>query len=235
MTDDHKEPNNLDADGGSGARAPLPASDDSAPAKTGQVPGTPTGIRHPTPGRTEQAAINKARAMKLRLLGWSFQRIADELGLAKSTVYGYVSEQLEELRKERAELGDKVRDMELAKLDDWDNRLYALIEGDPVPCECPKCGVEVTCPECDEPITVGQRVDGKELRETIDRLAKLAERRAKLLGIDAPEKIEVDLSVIDELSAEVINIALRFIPEDRHSQFRDQLASLLKEAEGESL
>jgi hypothetical protein len=94
--------------------------------------------------------------MELRRKGYSYPKIADELGVSLGTAYKYVNVELERLAAERKMEGEKVLEMELARLD---RVTEAIME---------KCE------------------DGS--LDHIDTLMKLMDRRAKLLGLNAPSK-----------------------------------------------
>jgi predicted transcriptional regulator len=65
--------------------------------------------------RTEQDAINDAEAVRLRSLGWSYQRIANELGISKSTAYERVQRALVAIPSEAV---DEYRQIQRAQMDD---------------------------------------------------------------------------------------------------------------------
>lgn len=99
-------------------------------------------------------AEKTAQALKLRTRGWSYRRIAAELGIGKSMAHRYVVDALDELRTENAESAAHLRELELQRLDERDSMLW----------------------------------DGeKELTPEINNaLHKNSERRARLVGLDAP-------------------------------------------------
>lgn len=119
-------------------------------------------------------ADEQVLCLDLRRKGYTVREIADETGIARSTVQLRLDDALAELVLPAA---DEVRQLELARLDRWQRRLEALFD-DP---ERDVCKV----------VTTALRVQ---------------ERRAKLLGLDAPTRAQVDATVT-EVTQE--DIALR--------------------------
>jgi len=98
---------------------------------------------------------------------------------------------LKEIARERVEeMGgiDIVRIMESSKLDDltnvWATKLNKL----------------------KKQMNDGVAIDEKTLQRCSDQLLKIAERKAKLLGLDAPIKHQVNLRVFDQFTAQLIEI-----------------------------
>lgn len=107
--------------------------------------------------RADELAL---QAFSLRLKGYDFQRIADEMGLDhRAAAYRYVDREVKRRREELAEAADKVIEQELARLDEMVSFLRPHVE----------------------------RGSDKH----IDKMLRVMERRAKLLGLDAPTRSEV--------------------------------------------
>jgi predicted transcriptional regulator len=123
----------------------------------------------------------------MRDAGRSYQSIADELGLAVSTVYNAVGKALEEIVREPAE---RVRGQEVKRLDRMIEALWARAQ------------------------TFASE-DAAELQlKTIDRVIKIQERRAKMLGLDAPERVEHSGDVGDatpQKARQIVNELFRSI------------------------
>lgn len=111
-----------------------------------------------TPDRVE-AAEKRKRAVELRKLHYSYEEIAEELCLSRTTVRDYVAKEMELLRKETAEQVQEMRDMELKRLDELLKSWFPLA----------KAGDE----------------------KAAGIVLKAQERRAKLVGLDAPVKQEL--------------------------------------------
>lgn len=118
-----------------------------------------------TSKRNVQAAQRREEAWKLRRAGWSLQQIATELGVSKSAVHKMIIGQLEESQATVSELARIERELQLERLDVLWNSLYS----------------DAIAPQASA--LAGGRL------AIIDRLLKIAERRAKLLGLDAPTKM----------------------------------------------
>ncbi|MFD9752657.1 hypothetical protein ACFWYQ_21360 [[Kitasatospora] papulosa] len=152
--------------------------------------------------RTLSTAERDAEAARLRSQGHSYQRIADTLGWAnRGDAHHAVKRVLDATVREA---GDEVRAIELARLDDELVRLAAIEEQ-----------VWVVLRRAHVTVSNGQviRVGGEPLLDdapvlqAVDRLVKIedarrrnAERRAKLLGLDAPTKQAISITP-DRLAA----------------------------------
>lgn len=131
------------------------------------------------PGQSEKAATRKIEALNLRIAGYRFQDIADQMGISISTAYSYVKASLEEVAEERKNLAHNLRDLELARLDAMTARLWSrMIE------------VKKKRPDEDKHILQVQL-------QIIDRIHKLSVRRSRLLGLDAPTRVTQGLYIGD--------------------------------------
>jgi len=103
-------------------------------------------------------------ALELRKKGWTFERIADELGYAgPAASYKAVMSALGEANREPV---TELRELEAARLDHMQDKLSENIG-----------------PDKDDGLPV------------VDRLLRIMDRRAKLLGLDQPLKSEVEHTV----------------------------------------
>lgn len=110
-----------------------------------------------TSERRLEAVERQRKALELRKAGVSFERIATELGYASSA--GSYQAVMAALDKTLREPADKVRSLELERLDAVSIRMYQ------------------------------QAREGN--LGAIDRLMRLMERRARLLGLDMATQLEV--------------------------------------------
>lgn len=142
--------------------------------------------------RQADTAARDAEAVRLRADGHTYQTIADQLGYTdRSDARKAIERMIAFTVREPA---DEVRQMELIRLDSlWmqavrvlhahhvtvSNGKVVTVNGEPVPDDAP-------------------------VLQAIDRLLKIMERRSKLLGLDAPAKVEVmSLDRIDQAIAEL--------------------------------
>lgn len=109
-------------------------------------------------GRSVEKALRRAKALQLKLAGYTYARIAQELGIHESQVYKDVQQAIRQYTEEPAR---EVREQELARLDGLLTSLwYKATTGDMF---------------------------------AVDRVIKIMERRAKLLGLDAPPQVTLEV------------------------------------------
>lgn len=119
----------------------------------------------------DRIAARRSEVLRLRTRNrWSYRRIGEAVGVSHVTVKNDLDVIRDEMAQENRENGERLRAEELAMLDEAIRYVQSVIAGE----------VE------------GQ--DGadetKDRLAAVDKLVKLSERRAKLLGLDAPEKFE---------------------------------------------
>jgi hypothetical protein len=127
--------------------------------------------------RTPETAQRDADAARLRGRGWSYRRIAAELGIDVHTAHDAVQRALKAIVEEPAQ---EVRQLELERLDAMYDAVMKVLET--------------------KHFTVSQgrliKIDEEPLEDdapvlaAVDRLLKIQARRAALLGLDAPTKVE---------------------------------------------
>lgn len=175
--------------------------------KTGQTDG---GNRHP-----DQVALD-AKAAQLRAQGMSYQAIADAMGWeAKSTAYRAVARALKDTL---GEAPDEVRQLELERLDELWRKAYEVMNRDHLTVQHGKVvGRRVGIERHDDgiekldhdgktiPIYEDLLDDGPVLN-AIDRLLRIQERRARLLGLDVPVKAHLTVHQVDPRDLELAEI-----------------------------
>lgn len=110
-----------------------------------------------TSRRHVSAAQTAVKVLELRLKGLSFAKIGLQTGISKQRAHQCVQEFLEESSEELKAMGEKIKIMELARLEHLQVGLWPRASrGDP---------------------------------RSIDTMLRIMERRAKLLGLDAPLKV----------------------------------------------
>lgn len=134
--------------------------------------------------------LRRSKAFDLRVDGKTYRQIAAALGVDVRTAYTDVQAVMERTKKETNETAEHWRQISLARLE---KALSTVKDAFKAVLIDPQTGM---------PIDDTQNHD---LRlKAIDRLIKLEERKAKLLGMDAPAKVEaavtnVSLDDIDAL------------------------------------
>jgi hypothetical protein len=148
------------------------------------------------PPRREARATRKSRdmqALHMKAQGHTLQEIADSMGMS-----GDPRKAARSIRRAAATAyrwaSDEARMLEMESLDQLEHMLWTRLRGDQ-PFLSNARGV-VTDPNSGEPLE-----DARYALETHDRIMRIKERRAKLMGLDAPTKSEV--ITIDKVDAEI--------------------------------
>ncbi len=113
-----------------------------------------------TRGSDLTSAQRREKAVALRILGQSYQKIGEMLGVSKVAAFKMVQKELARARAKTEEDVAALREVDLQRLDQI---LAAMMPA----------AVKPNNPDV----------------QVIDRVLKVMERRAKMLGTDAPEKI----------------------------------------------
>lgn len=123
--------------------------------------------------KREQSIANQGEALRLRLTGMGYAKIAEMMGYA--TPSGAHQAVQKALKRTVQEPADELRQMESDRMDAMLNAMWPRVEkGDPR-------AVEVSM--------------------------KVAERRAKLLGLDAPEQLEAK----QDITVKLVNVSIEDI------------------------
>jgi len=143
---------------------------------------------------TERTRYVQKRVLQLRREGVSFPDIAEELDMTQGYIYKVYKKALREIIVEEV---DDLRKLELAKLESLEQEVMRVLQGfhpfissgqvvrDVVD---DADGNPKVNPTTGNIVTVRLQDNGPKLA-AIDRAIKLMERRARLLGLDAPTKI----------------------------------------------
>ena len=110
-----------------------------------------------------QVLQEEMQTMKMKVDGATVAEIAETLGLSQSSVFRRLSSAIELVRDEVRFDTQHYIDMEVAKLDKLESRIYKRISLEP---------------------------DNNEMVQLSGAVVKLSESRRKLLGIDAPQRVE---------------------------------------------
>jgi hypothetical protein len=147
-----------------------------------------------------EIAERRRKALQLRLAGATLAQVGQQLGVSESRACRIVQDALDQTVREPA---DELRKLEVARLDQlWVEvtkilrRRHLLISG----------GTVVLHPENDEqPLE-----DDAPALHAVDRLVRIMERRARLLGLDAPTKVSI---LSDEDKAAIVEAMERAMRE----------------------
>lgn len=125
-------------------------------------------------------ALRDVEALKLRIKGVSFRDIATQLGISASTAHDAVNRALAAQREEPAE---QVRALEVERLDAMYEAVIKVLERQHFTVSNGR--VIYVGKESPEPL-----LDDAPVLAAVDRLLKIQARRAALLGLDMPTKVE---------------------------------------------
>lgn len=139
-------------------------------------------MARPTNAERALIAQRRARVLAMRVEQRPYAEIAAALGITETTARDDYSSAV---RERHAEL-DKVRDtavaIETAKLDALEQAAWEVLRREHIVVQHGKVVYLRRKP----------MIDDAPVLQSIDRLVKIAERRSRLKGYDAPTKVEVD-------------------------------------------
>jgi hypothetical protein len=157
--------------------------------------------------RTVDQIERDAVAVEHRRRGLTYRQIAVTMGW-KNQASAYEAVQ-RGLRDAIAEPADEVRQLELDRLDEYQRHALKVLA---TPHWHVSQGVVVVHPATEEPLT-----DDAPVLAALDRLLKISERRAKLLGLDAPVRSKVEVITEDAVDAEIKRLAEEVAEHDRQT------------------
>lgn len=141
-----------------------------------------------------KTAVRRAKAVEMRTRGSSWQEIADDLGYVnRSAACADVTRALEAAVVEQNRNIDLMRQEELRAYDQLLVEAWAVLEREHVTVSH---GRIIRDEETGEKL-----LDDGPVLQAIDRVVRIRERRAKLLGLDAPQRHEV--VSLDAVDAEI--------------------------------
>ena len=136
-----------------------------------------------------------ARCLDLRRGGLSYREIARTVGLSVSNVHGRVMRGLDRTRREPA---DALRELELARLDALQEALTRVLSRAHVTVS----GGKVMTTKGDDGHEVPLLDDGP-IIAAAQALVRVQESRRKLLGLDAPARVDARVLSVDELDMQI--------------------------------
>lgn len=158
-----------------------------------------------TSARSVEIAQRRKECLRLREAYLSYPQIAERLGISASQAYQDVAYEIRRIPQEAA---DSLRAMETRSLDELEGRAWIALKGGRMP-----------CPECGAPVPLPARLSA------LDRILRVKERRARMLGLDkAPEAWSVD-----EVRVIVKQIGVHILQVVGDAQERQAIAARLRE------
>jgi DNA-binding CsgD family transcriptional regulator len=120
------------------------------------------------------AAERRYQALELRRSGATLRQIAKTLGVHHTTAKKYLDDAMAELKASQNHAAEELRAVELDRLE----RLHLALWMKAIGSKKTETNLQAAEPNL----------------QAVDRILRIAERRAKLLGIDAPAKIDMAVS-----------------------------------------
>jgi hypothetical protein len=146
------------------------------------------------PGQVEQKLERLAAVWRRRCEGATMTRLACEFGVSIGTVYNYIEEVRKQLREATIDLAAQEREQSLALIDTAIEQVMPHINGE--------VKIETRVERSNskgEPRLVVITVEEWQARmKGCQVLVSLLDRKAKLLGMDAPVKVEAPPTVAPE-------------------------------------
>src|SRR5512132_2810307 len=141
--------------------------------------------------RQAEAAHRRAEIVQARMAGTTFEEIGDQFGVSAQRAQQLYADAMRRTVKEPA---DQHRALELRRLDDLQLQVTEVLRREHITIS----GGKVVVDDDGRPY----RDDGPVIAAARALLA-IQERRAKLLGLDAPTKIEGRIMTVDQIDARI--------------------------------
>lgn len=145
-----------------------------------------------------QVAARRTQAVEMRTKGETWESIANTLGYAsRGAAATDVKRALEERLAEQRLAADELREIELEKLDVLERAVVAVLEREHVVVSGGRVvytgldGGDVDLVDADGgPVRVAPLKDDGPTLAAVDRYLRIQERRARLLGLDSPVRVD---------------------------------------------
>lgn len=138
----------------------------------------------PTKAESAQIAERRTKAIAMRARRESWQAIADALEYASpGAACEDVNRALKQRLQAQGEQADTLRELELQHLDELAQKVLEVLERQHVTVSHGK----IIKGEDGKPL-----LDDDPVLRSVDRLVRIAERRAKLTGLDSPVKVHTE-------------------------------------------
>ena len=152
--------------------------------------------------RSLETVAQDQRAAELRSMSFTYAQIGEQLGVSTSTAFERVTRGMQAVPTEGVV---EARRLELAKLDNIERKLLVVLGQ-----RQPRVDHGRIIWDIDDS---GQRVrvlDYGPVIQAAAGLLRVQERRAKLLGLDAPSQIRVETVTEDVIDAEIARLEAKF-------------------------
>lgn len=149
----------------------------------------------PLPSQRAMIAERRRKLIQYRLEGRRYEEIYEELGYASRFAASRdFNRALEGAIAEQHASMEVYRETELMKLDDLTREAFKILR-------TTHYVVTQSGRVPEDPVTGQPLLDHDMALKVMDRLLKIGDRRAKLLGLDAPQRVEV--LTIDDIDANI--------------------------------
>ena len=178
----------------------------------------------PRPGPRADVAARRARVLQLHGIEHRpYSEIAETLGIGPATARKDYERAFTDLKTQQRATAAEARQLELGKLDAAEQAVWEVLRRKHVTVSHGKIigkwtGRYLTDPETGEVLRDDEGQPRREYEDleddapvlqAVDRLTRIAQRRAALLGLDAPVKVEVDSGKLAAIRAIAERIASR--------------------------
>lgn len=139
---------------------------------------------------SQHRQLRVQEAADLRVRGHTLAEIARRMRTSVATAHRYVRDALDAAAERRLELGGQILDAELGKLDLAESPILAALAA----MEAWATLLRAAVADDADPVEIGalsERVDDERLSRLVSSLDRIMQRRAKLLGLDSPERQEI--------------------------------------------
>jgi len=181
------------------------------------------------PGKTKrqiaaeaaERAKRRGEAYRLKLAGWSYQRIGDHFGISGKTAWEDVDRMSKELTADARDTADKARQFELDSLADVESA--ALVQYRSAHQSAFET-FRVVGPDGDivERSFLTSLEAVNVARKAAQTIMDCKHHRAKLMGLEAPQRITVEVSQVTRIVVNFATIAIgivdRFVPRELRSK-----------------
>ena len=178
--------------------------------------------------RTPEQVAQDHRAAEMRSRSLTYQQIGDQLGMSRQAAHAAVQRAIAEIPKEGTE--EALR-LELDKLDLLERQLLGIVGKKHIRTSTTGKVIEHN----------GEVVlDDGPVMQAISGILKVGDRRARLLGLNAPTKVSQDVTIYDveRDTAIIIEAQLRALrsigrDDDHLDQFRSTFVAAIGSGDGE--